>query len=161
MKYLLFVYYSEDDKSEDEIQTIASELSPIVDSDEIKYVFGPSHAIFNFATEMSLEELSYYVDIIIEETEPFKYVLIPTPNHIVSNMETEHLVHLMSVYGENEEYSEVSPNFIELIKESFSSTNLNVCFLSVDEILEKIKKTGVGSLSTQEKEKLDKYSQSI
>ena len=50
---------------------------------------------------------------------------------------------------------------IELIKESFSSTNLNVCFLSVDEILEKIKKTGVGSLSTQEKEKLDKYSQSI
>ena len=161
MKYLLFVYYSEGEKTEDEIHQIATVLSPIVDSNEIKYVYGPAHVVFNFMTEMSLDELSIYVEIITEDVGYFKYILIPTPKAISSNMEPEHLSHLMEVYGENEEEGEVSPNFIEFLKESFASTNLNVCSLTIDEILEKIKQTGVGSLTTQEKEKLDKYSQSI
>jgi hypothetical protein len=110
---------------------------------------------------MSLEELSIYVDIVIEETGPFKYILIPTPKQIMSNMETEHLLHLMQVKGDYNEEGEISPNFIEFLKESFAGTNPNVCSLTIDEILEKIKQTGVGSLTTQEKEKLDKYSQSI
>jgi hypothetical protein len=161
MKYLLFAYYSEGDKTEDQIHEIAQELSPIVESDEIKYVYGPSHVVFNFITEMSLEELSIYVDIVIEETGPFKYILIPTPKQIMSNMETEHLLHLMQVKGDYNEEGEISPNFIEFLKESFAGTNPNVCSLTIDEILEKIKQTGVGSLTTQEKEKLDNYSQSI
>jgi hypothetical protein len=160
MKYLLFAYYSEGEKTEEEIHKIAEELAPIVDSDEIKYVYGPSHVVFNFITEMSLEELSIYVDIVIEETGPFKYILIPTPKQIASNMDPEHLEHLMQVRGDNDE-GEISPNFIEFLKESFAGTNPNVCSLTIDEILEKIKQTGVGSLSTQEKEKLDNYSQSI
>ena len=66
MKYLLFIYYSEGEKTEDDIYQIAEELAPIVDSDEIKYVYGPSHVVFNFVTEMSQSELSMYVDIITE-----------------------------------------------------------------------------------------------
>jgi hypothetical protein len=76
MKYLLFVYYSEGEKTEEEIHQIATELSPIVDSDEIKYVYGPSHVVFNFVTEMSQSELSMYVDIITEDIGYFKYILI-------------------------------------------------------------------------------------
>jgi hypothetical protein len=161
MKYLLFAYYSEGDKTEDQIHEIAQELSPIVESDEIKYVYGPSHVVFNFITEMSIGELSIYIDIVIEETGPFKYILIPTPKQIMSNMETEHLLHLMQVKGDYNEEGEISPNFIEFLKESFAGTNPNVCSLTIDEILEKIKQNGVGSLSIQEKEKLDNYSQSI
>jgi hypothetical protein len=161
MKYLLFVYYSEGEKTEDEIHQIATELSPIVDSDAIKYVYGPAHVVFNFMTEMSIDELSTYVEIITEDTMYFKYIIIPTPKVIASNMEPEHLGHLMDVYGENEEDGETSPNFIEFLKESFEATNPNICSLTIDEILEKIKQTGVGSLSAQEKEKLDNYSQSI
>ncbi len=159
MKYLLFVYYSEDDKSEDEIETIASELSPIVDSDEIKYVFGPSHAIFNFATEMVHPELSIYIDILQEEIGEFKYVLIPTPKTITSNMDPKHLNHLMSVKSDSDNYLP-NLNFIDLLKENIFGNNIG-CYLTIDEILEKIKKTGVSSLTSPEKEKLDKYSQSI
>jgi hypothetical protein len=70
MKYLLFVYYSEGEKTEDEIHQIATELSPIVDSDEIKYVYGPAHVVFNFMTEMSLDELSIYVGQVDYEASP-------------------------------------------------------------------------------------------
>jgi hypothetical protein len=66
----------------------------------------------------------------------------------------------MEVRGDNDE-GEMSPNFIEFLKESFAATNPNVCTLTIDEILEKIKKSGVTSLTSQEKEKLDNYSQSI
>jgi hypothetical protein len=159
MKYLLFVYYPEDDGSEDEVQTIASELSPIVDSDEIKYVFGPSHAIFNFATEMVHPELSIYVDILQEEIGEFKYVLIPTPKTITSNMDPKHLEHLINVNSDSDNYFP-NLNFIDLLKENIFGGNIG-CYLTIDEILEKIKKTGVSSLTLPEKEKLDKYSQSI
>ena len=161
MKYLLFVYYSEGEKTEDDIHQIAEELSPIVDSDEIKYVYGPSHVVFNFVTEMSQSELSMYVDIITEDIGYFKYILIPTPKVIASNMEPEHLKHLMEVNGQNEDSGDVSPNFIEFLKESFGGSNHSVCNLTIDEILEKIKDQGVQSLTKEEKEKLDNYSQSI
>ena len=161
MKYLLFIYYSEGEKTEDEIHQIATELSPIVDSNEIKYVYGPAHVVFNFMTEMSLDELSIYVDIITEDTTHFKYIIIPTPKAISSNMEPEHLKHLMEVYGESEEDGEMSSNFIEFLKESFSGSNHSICYLTIDEILEKIKDQGVQSLTKEEKEKLDNYSQSI
>lgn len=161
MKYLLFVYYSEGEKTEDDIHQIATELAPIVDSDEIKYVYGPSHVVFNFITEMSQSELSIYVDIITEDVGYFKYILIPTPKVIMSNMEPEHLKHLMEVNGENDDSGDVSTNFIEFLKESFASSNQNGCNLTIDEILEKIKDNGVGSITKEEKEKLDNYSQSI
>jgi hypothetical protein len=161
MKYLLFVYYPEGEKTEDDIHQIATELSPIVDSDEIKYVYGPSHVIFNFVTEMSQSELSIYVDIMTEDTSYFKYVLIPTPKTISSNMEPEHLKHLIQVNGENNEDHDSSSNFIEFLKENFGKHNSNICNLTIDEILEKIKEKGVESLTKEEKEKLDNYSQSI
>ena len=63
MKYLLFVYHNENQKKDD-FQKIATELSPIVDSEDIKYIYGPTHVVFNFITEMSQGELSIYVDIL-------------------------------------------------------------------------------------------------
>jgi hypothetical protein len=163
MKYLLFVYYLEGEKSEGDINQIASELSPIVDSDEIKYVFGPSHAVYNFATEMVQPELSIYIDILQEDIGEFKYILVPTPKVITSNMEPEHLQHLMNVngiYGNDDDLTS-GVNFIEFLKENMGIKNKDVCYLSVDQILEKIKESGMKSLTIEEKEKLDNYSQTI
>lgn len=161
MKYLLFVYYLEGEKSEDDVNQIASELSPIVDSDEIKYVFGPSHAVYNFATEMVHPELSIYLDIMQEDIGEFKYILVPTPKVVTSNMDPEHLEHLMNVNGGYEDESMNGVSFIEFLKENMGIQDNEICYLSVDQILEKIKESGITSLTTKEKEKLDNYSQSI
>ena len=161
MKYLLFVYYSEGEKTEEEIHQIASELAPIVDSDEIKYVDGPTHVVLNFVTEMSQSELSIYVDIMTEDIGDFRYILIPTPKSVSSNMEPEHLKHLLDIKGQYDEDNVVSTNFIDFLKESLGERNQSICYLTIDEILEKIKENGVDSLTKEEKEKLDNYSQSI
>ena len=47
------------------------------------------------------------------------------------------------------------------MKESLGERNQSICYLTIDEILEKIKENGVDSLTKEEKEKLDNYSQSI
>jgi hypothetical protein len=159
MKYLLFVYHNENQKKDD-FQKIATELSPIVDSEDIKYIYGPTHVVFNFITEMSQGELSIYVDMMSEEMGDFKYILTPTPKTISSNMDPEHLKHLMDVRSTNDE-DEPSMYFLDFLKENFGDINKSVCNLSIDEILDKIKEKGIQSLSKQEKDKLDNYSQSI
>ena len=54
MKYILFIYRCDDNKNKTEfVGGIANELSPIVKSDEIKFVFGDTNAVYHFETEMS------------------------------------------------------------------------------------------------------------
>jgi hypothetical protein len=158
MKYLLFIYYLEGEKTEDEIIEIAEELSPIIDSGEIKFIFGPSHAVYNFTSEMVQDELTIYVDILQEDVGEFKYILLPTPNEISSNMPKENLEHLMDIKGDINDGMET---FIQLIKDFKEKVKIDSCDLTIDQILEKIKEMGVSSLTLQEKEKLDNYSQSI
>jgi hypothetical protein len=56
MNYLLFVYHNEDMKTPDETTAnIGAELSKIMSSNQIIYMFGDRHSIYHFASDFSVD----------------------------------------------------------------------------------------------------------
>lgn len=176
MKYILFVYRCDDKKNETEyVNGIAHEISPIVKSDEIKFIFGETNAVFHFETEMSFPELNIYMDLVSKDFENFTYFLVPKGKNFASNMDETNLNHLMELYPNKRkrknkksffELPKISFNEEEFIKNYLSSidnkeNNEDICTLTVDEILDKILDKGITSLTESEKNKLDEYSKNV
>ena len=178
MKYLLFVYPcdTEWDSKNDNLH-VAGELSTIIKSDEIKYIFGETHSIFHFESEMNQAELSIYVDLIMEETPTFMYVLCQTSKTITSNMDGKQLNDFLSINKKGRKKKKDNPivNFFKkTTQEEFSKyttalmdeqnkkledyLSVTTTELTIDEILDKIHSKGLDSLTKAEREKLDDYS---
>lgn len=177
MKYLLFVYPCDDswDPTESN-EKIANELATVSKSDEIKYVYGENHSIFHFDSTLSPSEMSDYVELIKDESPEFMFVLAQGVKSVNSNMDSNHLEHLLKV---NKRGRKPKSN---PIKEVLSNDHLGfdiskfmeenrirveeflknqVCDLTLDEILDKITEQGINSLTRAEKDKLDEYSKQI
>jgi len=178
MKYLLFVYPcdTEWDSKNDNLH-VAGELSTIIKSDEIKYIFGETHSIFHFESEMNQAELSIYVDLIMEETPTFMYVLCQTSKPISSNMESQQLTDFLKINKKGRKRKQKDNPIVNFFKkttqEQFQSYTADLLkeqnksiedylsvtsILSIDEILEKIHSKGIDSLTKAERQKLDDYS---
>jgi len=176
MKYLLFMYPCEDtwDENVSNVE-IASELSKISKSDDIKYVYGESHTLFHFDSDMSSTEVADFVDLLKDDVGDFMFVLLEGFKSIESNMPTESLESLMKLNRkgrpprkknrlknifENKEFDikkfmdEHNTRVLEFLNNTTSD-------LTIDEILDKIKDQGINSLTNEEKDKLDKYSREI
>ena len=176
MKYLLFMYPCEDtwDENVSNVE-IASELSKISKSDDIKYVYGESHTLFHFDSDMSPTEVADFVDLLKDDVGDFMFVLLEGFKSIESNMPTESLEGLMKLNKrgrpprkknriknifENKEFDikkfmdEHNTRVLEFLNNTTSD-------LTIDEILDKIKDQGINSLTNEEKDKLDKYSREI
>lgn len=176
MKYILFIYRCDDNKNKTEfVGGIANELSPIVKSDEIKFVFGDTNAVYHFETEMSFPELTIYLDLVSKDFDDFTYFLIPKGRNFASNIEKQNLHHLMDLYPNKKkrkskkglfELPKIELNEEEFIKNYLSSIdykekNEDICNLTLDEILDKIIDNGINSLTKSEKNKLDEYSKNV
>ena len=176
MKYLLFVYPCEDtwDENVSNVE-IASELSKISKSDDIKYVYGESHTLFHFDSDMSPTELADYVTLIKDDVGDFMFVLLEGFKSIESNMPTESLEGLMKLNRrgrpprkknrlknifENKEF-DIKKFMDEHNTRVLEFLNKSTCNLTIDEILDKISQKGINSLTKAEKDKLDKYSGEI
>ena len=154
---------------------IASELSKISKSDNIKYVYGESHTLFHFDSDMSSTEVADFVDLLKDDVGDFMFVLLEGFKSIESNMPTESLESLMKLNRrgrpprkknrlknifENKEFDikkfmdEHNTRVLEFLNNTTSD-------LTIDEILDKIKDQGINSLTNEEKDKLDKYSREI
>jgi len=154
---------------------IASELSKISKSDDIKYVYGESHTLFHFDSDMSSTEVADFVDLLKDDVGDFMFVLLEGFKSIESNMPTESLESLMKLNRkgrpprkknriknifENKEFDikkfmdEHNTRVLEFLNNTTSD-------LTIDEILDKIKDQGINSLTNEEKDKLDKYSREI
>ena len=154
---------------------IASELSKISKSDDIKYVYGESHTLFHFDSDMSPTEVADFVDLLKDDVGDFMFVLLEGFKSIESNMPTESLESLMKLNRkgrpprkknriknifENKEFDikkfmdEHNTRVLEFLNNTTSD-------LTIDEILDKIKDQGINSLTNEEKDKLDKYSREI
>jgi hypothetical protein len=178
MKYLLFVYPCGEnwDKENTNIE-IAEEISKISKSDEIKFVYGDSHTIFHFESEMSQPELTIYIDLIYNDTPDFMYVLVQSAKGVTSNMIEGQLDHLMKINKRGrkpkstnrikEIFIDKKPTFD--VKKFMEEHNKRLeeflknqtCDLTLDEILDKISSQGIESLTRAEKDKLDEYSKQI
>ena len=145
MNYLLFVYYDNTvENSETSTNEIASQIAEQMTSKEAKFIFGDKHAIFHFASDMSIDEMAGWIDIINEDLDCFQYFLIPKPR---INYEFK-----ASKDGEN---------FMDIADIIMNLKKPKVCTMTLDELLDKIILGGMESLTQIEKEKLEEYSKSI
>ena len=178
MKYLLFVYPCEDtwDENVSNVE-IASEIATISKSDNIKYVYGESHTIFHFDSELSSSEVAEFVESLKEEIGDFMFVLLQGYKSIESNMPTESLESLLkinkrgrtprkpnrlkNIFGTGTEGFDIKKFMDEHNVRVLDFLKNNTCDLTIDEILDKIIEQGINSLTKEEKDKLDNHSREI
>ena len=176
MNYLLFVYYHDDvENTEEKTNDIGLQVSDMMSSKEIKFMFGEHHAVFGFSSDLTIDEMGEYVHIIADETGGFEFFLTPKPRKLYSNFPEENLTHLLSTRkvrvkkNKPEVKEKLRTNNIGGGEKIFDLSELilkfgrkkEVCNMTLDELLDKIKQSGINSLTELEKEKLDEYSKSI
>lgn len=176
MNYLLFVYYDNTvENSEISTNEIASRIAEQMTSKQAKFMFGDKHAIFHFASNMPIEEMSGWIDIINDELDCFQYFLTPKPRNSASNMPKDNLDHLFSLNKIKSVKHKPTPpriewdfkptqggeNFMNVVDILLKFKKTDVCNMTLDELLDKIGQQGMESLSELEKKKLDEYSKSL
>jgi hypothetical protein len=174
MNYLLFVYYNTDvTNSEEKTQEIGGFISDVMTSKEIKFMYGDLHSIFNFSSDLSFDEMKDFMDIVSFDLEQFEYILIPKPRNIGSNFNEDNMTHLLSLRKKTKEKLKPTQpklrtkgldkenTFMDMADIIFNFKRPEVCNLTLDELLDKIGKEGMNSLSEIEKQKLDEYSKSL
>lgn len=174
MNYLLFVYYNTDvTNSEEKTNEIGGLISDMMTSKDIKFMYGDLHSIFNFSSDLSFDEMKDFMDIVSFDVQQFEYILIPKPRNIGSNFNEENMRHLLSLRKKpKEKLKPTQPKlrtndirsgetFMDIADIIFNFKRPEVCNLTLDELLDKIGKEGMNSLSDIEKQKLDEYSKSL
>lgn len=174
MNYLLFVYYNVDvENSEEQTNKIGVEISEIMTSKEIKFMYGDKHSIFHFASDLSLSEMGEFLNIVSDEMECFEFFLTQKTKHNFSNFPEDNLNHLLSLKRTTKKTVKKTPPkiieygkhkgspFMEIADLIMNFKRPEVCNMSLDELLDKIGKEGIDSLSELEKQKLDEYSKSL
>jgi len=174
MNYLLFVYYNTDVKnSEEKTQEIGGFISDVMTSKEIKFMYGDLHSIFNFASDLSFDEMKDFMDIVAVDIQQFEYILIPKPRNIGSNFDEDNMKHLLSL--KNKPKNKLKPVTPKLRKKGLDKENTftdwadiifnfkrpEICDLTLDELLDKMVDQGADSLTEVEKQKLEEYSKSL
>ena len=173
MNYLLFVYHNEDITNPDETTAnIGAELSKIMSSNQIKYMFGDRHSIYHFASDFSIEEIDDFLCLVSNEFENFNYFLTQKTKNVASNFDKDNVLHLLTLRNTNKKKQTPLRPFefkLDYDNEEFdrmSETIMGfapkkVCTLTIDELLDKINDQGINSLTEEEKNKLDEYSKTI
>jgi len=174
MNYLLFVYYNTDVKnSEEKTQEIGGFISDVMTSKEIKFMYGDLHSIFNFASDLSFDEMKDFMDIVAVDIQQFEYILIPKPRNIGSNFDEDNMKHLLSLKNKpKNKLKPVAPKlrtkgldkentFTDWADIIFNFKRPEICDLTLDELLDKMVDQGVDSLTEVEKQKLEEYSKSL
>jgi c-di-AMP phosphodiesterase-like protein len=164
MNYLLFIFYEETtENTEEKTQEIAFEVSKEMTSDEAKLISGGKHAIIHFSSNLHIEYVEEWVNVIFNDSNSPQYFLIPKPNKTSSNIPKDHLDYLLSLKKTRKPKQKKELNFFD--NDPFDFLNLiknfnERCNLTLDDLLDKIGDSGLASLTDLEKQKLDEYSQS-
>ena len=106
MNYLLFVYHTEDMETPDETTAnIGAELSKIMSSNQVKFMFGDKHSIFHFASDFSVDEIDDFLCLVSVEFENFNYFLTQKTKNVASNFDEDNLLHLLTLRNTNKKNS--------------------------------------------------------
>ncbi len=160
-------------ESEKECQELAISLTPIVDSPNLKFQHTKGILIFHFATEVSKEEIFDYVGgILFGVTEA--YILTELNDKVTFSMPKDIKDHLLDLENTTEniemfidmraeknnlrinEDEEEDDDFVALL---LDEVKRKVKKPTLDQLLEKISKNGIDSLTQFEKETLEYYSE--
>jgi hypothetical protein len=160
-------------ESEKECQELAISLTPIVDSPNLKFQHTKGILIFHFATEVSKEEIFDYVGgILYGVTEA--YILTELNDKVTFSMPKDIKDHLLDLENTTDniemfidmraeknnlrinEDEEDDDDFVALL---LDEVKRKVKKPTLDQLLEKISKNGIDSLTQFEKETLEYYSE--
>lgn len=186
MQYLLFVFTKQDEQ-EKFVKKLADDISSITTSDSVKFYFGPEAIIYTFESTDELEYVKSYFDAILGGVWLTFFLTPYLPDKMTYWLERNVEEHLFgtnkSVQEDDftkEEKEEVQKLMFKSMDESFESAldddegidNFLQAFLNsenkkakkskiiptLDDILDKINKTGFNSLTQEEKDLLTNYS---
>jgi hypothetical protein len=185
-KYILFVF-TKNDNPKEFTEQIAEELCVISDTPNLNFYFGPESSVFTISTLDSHQDVKDYVDMILDVGD-IMYVLLPytsdnlsygLPKKISEHLFNDGISDFMSEKSNNSytEEFEVRKMIQDKIRDNFNLNVDNFDFEydedewsdidkiknkqrspSLDELLEKIKKKGLNSLTEKELSQLNKYS---
>ena len=169
-KYLLTIFGSFEEK---DCITIANNLQPIVDSQNLKFQYRDNVIIVHFGSEFLLDDIHEFIKMTDEVEETFDMFILSEFNDTVSvhmtdgtdeqlfdlDEETENIDMVkVTPKGKFENYyDEDNENDIALVLLNEIKKNLNTP--SLDQLLDKMVEHGVDSLTPYEKAILDNYSQ--
>jgi|688.fasta_scaffold04568_20 hypothetical protein len=175
--YLLFIYSNFKD-NETKIRLITDYLAPIVVSTKLKFNYGDNSMVLNFKTDLEFNELREYVSEVISQIVS-QYYLLNYSDKMSVSMPKDLYTHLFDLENESTdvdldtrqiipEKKGVGPNFTIFEQEislplPISGTTFGLTIFNpneiiqeksnytIDDILDKINKTGYGSLTDDEK----------
>lgn len=172
MNYLLFSYY-DDTVVDTELKTqeIATLISENMATGDVKFLYGPKHAIFHFDAKGPIEDIDDILFFINEEVQNFEYFLTKKPTSIVSNMDENNLNEFLTLKGSKPK-KQTPPKlrtknlgntepFFDIADLIMNFKRPEVCDMTLDELLDKIGQEGLSSLSELERQKLEEYSKSL
>ena len=182
-QYLLFIF--NDFKGKDKlVELIATQVSAFTDNNtNLKFNYDDNCVIMHFQSEFSFYVIRDHVHIILEKVVS-QYFLMETPKKLYAFMPPDLKLNLFDLDEKNNtagknksKINDIIDNFIIGFTSSFNSDlfsqeNMNKIFNesmfyedfshykppTIDEILEKIAKNGLNSLTEEEKQILDEYS---
>lgn len=169
MKYVLFLFIKQTNQDLF-AKSVAKELSSIVTSKSIKYYYGSENIIFTFDSTEEMEYLTEYFEVVMGGLKIPYFLTQYIPDKMSFWLEEEAMNHLFDINTESigskfddmieralsEGYSEAE-NFISKISEP-TPPRPKKYIPTLDELLDKINVSGIGSLTVEEKELLTNYS---
>lgn len=170
MKYLLSIFI-EHNEQELFVQSVAKEITTIVNKEGVKYFFGPQTALFTFETKLSFENVKIFFDSILSDLS-IAHILVPIKTDKMSywfEKEHEQLLFGTDICAVNEEYTEeeqeemreaVLGDLSKIFEKEIIEQNKKVLKIipTLDDLLDKINAGGMKSLTEEEKDLLKKYS---
>jgi len=169
-KYLLTIFGKFEEK---DCMTIANNLQPIVDSQNLKFQYRDNVIILHFGSEFLLDDIHEFIKMTDDVEETFDMFILSEFNDTVSVHMTDGTDEQLFNLDEEDEnidmvkvtpkgkfenyYDEDNENDIALMLLNEIKKNLNTP--SLDQLLDKMVEQGVDSLTPYEKAILDNYSQ--
>ena len=170
MRYITFLMGVDVD-SKEELENFASALTPIQNG-HLKYLFIMNSMVLHFDTDVPYDELKLFIAELCKEYN-FFYILQEFPDKMSLNFDDVDAKHLFDLsvleknidntaaiefnfefdYGDDEE-EDIDDDLVQQLKEKYLIKEEEP---SLDDILEKIHKKGVSSLTIQEKSILNNY----
>jgi len=178
MDYLLFVFAYHENQ-EKMVNILATEISTVVDSSEIKYYYGPQSVIFTFKSNDEMDVLKEFFQMTLADAGIVYFLLPFEPDKMSFWMDDNIVEHLFGCDKKSEERDISKEQQIEVQKLLFKDLEeINSMLdsiddddddddfmlkpkkkeLTLDELLDKINEKGIDSLSSEEKKLLTKYS---
>ena len=167
MKKFFLVLFG-DFESEGICKEIALSVAPIVDSPHLKFNHIKGSIVFHFASEVSREEIYDYLLASLMDL-CTSFILTENSDNVSVYFPTKVEKHLLDLENEGDDVEmkininqarsleelQRDEEFVALLLEEVKK---NVKKPSLDQILDKINKKGISSLSKFEKDTLDEYS---